>query len=79
MSLPKSPFGDIDSAQVYSRVMANLDSTERSLWLRLESELRTSGVLGAESYLKSQFQAAAERVRDRLKSFEEASSTNTED
>jgi hypothetical protein len=73
-----NPFSDIDSTKVYSRVLAALDSTERSLWLRLNSELRTSGVSGAESYLRSEFQAAFERIEERLKSFEEAANT-TED
>ena len=69
-----NPFKDIDSTKVYARVLNGLDSTQRSLWKRLESELRTSGVLAAESYLKSEFQASAEKVEERLRSFREASS-----
>lgn len=68
-----NPFKDIDSTKVYARVLNGLDTTQRSLWKRLESELRTSGVLGAESYLKSEFQASREKVEERLKSFREAS------
>lgn len=68
-----NPFSDIDSSKVYARVLDGLDSTQRSLWKRLESELRSSGVLGADSYLKSEFQLAAEKLQERLRSFREAS------
>lgn len=68
-----NPFSDIDSSKVYARVLDGLDSTQRSLWKRLESELRSSGVGGADSYLKSEFQSAAEKIKERLKAFREAS------
>jgi hypothetical protein len=72
-TMSNNPFSDIDSSKVYARVLDGLDATQRSLWKRLESELRSSGVLGAESYLKSEFQSAAEKTQERLKSFREAS------
>ena len=68
-----NPFNDIDSTKVYARVPSGLDTTQRSLWRRLESELRTAGVLGADSYLRAEFQSASERLEERLKSFREAS------
>lgn len=69
-----NPFRDTDSAQVYARVLTNLDATERSLWRRVESELKKSGIPGVDSYLRSAFCAVSEEIDERLTAFKEASS-----
>jgi len=78
MPIHKNPFHEIDSTKVYARVLSGLDSTGRSLWRRIESELKTSGVSGVKSYLSSEFRAVVENIEERLRAFEEVSSTSSE-
>ena len=73
MPTQKNPFREIDSTKVYARVISSLDSTERSLWRRVESELKTSGVSGVKTYLSSEFSSIVENIEERLRAFEETS------
>lgn len=66
----KAPFEGIDSDRVLSIVASRLGSAEtRSLWRRLESEFKESGVAGVDSYLRSMFADMTQGAREEIERF----------
>jgi hypothetical protein len=71
--LRKDLLEDCDSAYVFEQVRRLLQSGEsRSLWRRIESELRSGGVGAVETYLRSSFKELAQQVTDSTIRFQES-------
>jgi hypothetical protein len=65
-------FKDCDSAYVFEQVRRLLESGEsRSLWRRIESELRDGGVGAVETYLRSSLKELTQQVNDSVARFQE--------
>jgi hypothetical protein len=73
MNLGENSFRNCDSAYVFEQVRRILQSGERrSLWRRIESELRGGGVGAVETYLRSSFKEFAQQVIDSATRFQES-------
>ncbi|MDE0221492.1 MAG: hypothetical protein OXJ90_19640 [Spirochaetaceae bacterium] len=60
-------FEDVNTRSILVQVPAKLKGEEaRSLWRRIDSELATGGPGSAISYLRSQFDEIATRLRTEL-------------
>ena len=71
--MSQNSFKDCDSAYVFEQVRRRLQSGEsRSLWRRIESELRDGGVGAVETYLRSSFKELAQQVTDSATHFQES-------
>jgi hypothetical protein len=67
-------FKDCDSEYVFDQVRRQLQSGEsRSLWRRIESELRDGGVGAVETYLRSSFKELAQHITNGITNFQESS------
>ncbi len=68
-----SPFEWLNSRYVLDRVAQQLHTDKnRSLWRRLESELKRAGVSGVDTYLRSVFAEITQEVEKTLAAFREA-------
>jgi hypothetical protein len=58
----------VGSTYVFARVASRLDpdETARSLWLKLEQEIKAGGVLSATSYLGARFKELSDRFKTAL-------------
>lgn len=60
-------FEDVDTRSILDQVQAKLkDEAARSLWHRIDSEFASGGAEAVTSYLLSQFDEIAARLRDEL-------------
>ena len=60
-------FEDVNTRSILSQVPARLKGEEaRSLWRRVDSEFGSGGPEGVTSYLRSQFDEIAARLRAEL-------------
>jgi hypothetical protein len=59
-----------DTAAVFARVTERLqnDDAARSLWRKLQEEIKTGGTSSAVSYLRSRFTALSTRIEESLTS-----------
>ena len=70
---PENLFENCHSSYVFDQVRRRLDSGEsRSLWRRIESEMQSSGVGAAETYLQSSFAELIQQMRDDTAHFRES-------
>ena len=66
-------FKDCNSTYVFDQVRRRLESGEsRSLWRRMETEMRQSGVGAVETYLRSSFKELVQRVGESATHFRES-------
>jgi hypothetical protein len=66
-------FENCNSTYVFDQVRRRLESGEsRSLWRRIESEMREDGVGAVETYLRSSFAELEQQVRERATHFRES-------
>ena len=60
-------FEDVNTRSILDQVQAKLkDESARSLWHRIDSEFASDGTGAVTSYLHSQFDEIATRVRNEL-------------
>lgn len=60
-------FEHVNTRAILDQVPANLnDEAARSLWRRMDSEFESGGPEAVTSYLRSQFDEIAGRLRDQL-------------
>jgi len=66
-------FKDCDSTYVFDQLRRGLESGgSRSLWRRIESEMRSGGVGAVETYLRSTFTEVVQRAKDSAIHFQES-------
>ena len=66
-------FKDCDSTYVFDQLRRRLESGEsRSLWQRMETEMRQGGVGAVETYLRSSFTVLVQQVRESATLFRES-------
>jgi len=69
----QNSFKDCDSTYVFEQVRRRMQSGEsRSLWRRIESELRDGGAGAVETYLRSSFKELVQQVNDSATRFQES-------
>lgn len=65
-------FEDVNTRSILDQVPAKLkDEVARSLWRRIDSERRDGGPGAVTSYLRSQFEEIATRLRAELQAAED--------
>lgn len=66
-------FDDVNTRSILDQVPPKLQGDEaRSLWRRIQSEFRSGGVGAVESYLRSQSDDIARRLRTELSASKDA-------
>lgn len=68
-----SLFNNCNSVFVFEEVKGHLAIQEdRSLWLRLENEMKDGGVAAASTYLSSSFQQIVQKLRESISGLKES-------
>ena len=63
----QNPFEDCSAERVFSEISAQIETPQvRTLWLRLETELKRQGVGGATTYLNAEFTHMKENLNREL-------------
>lgn len=72
MELNYSKLEKLDASQVFKKVVRQLSSEKsRSLWRRMQSEMKSGSVRSTISWLESDLKQKSEQVREVLNRFKE--------
>jgi len=68
----KSVIENCDSSSVFDRVRRALKSGQtRTLWGRIENEMKDAGIGAVDTYIRSSFEELIQKAREEISSFKE--------